>query len=290
MSASVFQGGRVLASACLAACLACAGDDAPRGRAPAAASTLPRRIVSLGPSLTEALVALGAMDRMVGRSRWDEWPDTVRTIPAIGDAIRPSAERIIASRPDLVLLYQAADNTATIAALRDAGIRVVALRIDTIEQFLAAVDTIGALIGAAARAESIGGTLRQELRAVRDASGAATPVRVFIPVWDEPLMTVGAGSFLSELVAIAGGRNVYADEPAPSLTIAMEDVIRRDPDVVLASPASVARIRKDARWRGVRAVRDGRVVAFDTTLVSQPSTRLGRAARSVAALLRPGSR
>ncbi|MGQ0648033.1 MAG: ABC transporter substrate-binding protein, partial [Gemmatimonadaceae bacterium] len=112
----------------------------------------------------------------------------------------------------------------------------------------------------------------------------------FVPVWEEPLMTVGAGSFLSELVGIAGGRNVYDDETAPSLTVSLEDVIRRDPDLVLAGPNMVARIRSEPRWQALRAVRQRHVVAFDTTLVSQPSTRLGQAARSIERLLQLATR
>jgi ABC-type Fe3+-hydroxamate transport system substrate-binding protein len=101
-------------------------------------------------------------------------------------------------------------------------------------------------------------------------------------------MTLGSGSFLSELVEIAGARNVYADRPEPSLTISMEDVVRRDPDIVLTGPTSAARIKADPAWRVLRAVREGRVLAYDTMLVSQPSTRLGQAARSLSALVHPG--
>ena len=279
-------GGRVVA-ACLALA-ACRGEGPPRDRV--ARPSSPRRIVSLGPSPTEILAALGAVDRLVGRSRWDGWPDAVRAVPVVGDAIRPSVEQVVAARPDLVVLYRAADNGAAITALQRVGLRVVALRIDTIEQFLAAVDSLGTVIGEERRADSIVRSVEDELRAVRGIPLAGRRPRVFVPVWDDPLMTVGAGSFLSELITIGGGVNVYADEPAPSLTVSLEDVIRRDPDVILTGPTSASRILGDRRWHALRAVRGRRVVAYDTTLVSQPSTRLGAAARSIAVLLRSGPR
>ncbi|MGQ0646608.1 MAG: helical backbone metal receptor, partial [Gemmatimonadaceae bacterium] len=202
---------------CLPLAAAC-GRDAP-ARQVALDPVAPRRSVSLGPSGTEILASLGMVDRMVGRSKWDLWPDTVRFIPELGDAIRPSVELIVAARPDLVVLYRAADNVAAAEALERAGIRVVSLRIDTIEEFFGGVDSLGRIVGAGPRADSITRALREELRDVRERLRPGAPVRVFVPVWEEPLMTVGAGSFLSELVGIAGGRNVYDDETAPSLTV-----------------------------------------------------------------------
>lgn len=249
-----------------------------------ATTTAPQRIISLGPSGTEILASLGAIDRMVGRSSWDLWPDTVKSVPAIGDAIRPSVERIVALRPDLVVLYAAADNVAATEALRAAGLDVVSLRIDTIDEYFRALDSLGTRIGARPRADSITRVLRRQLDAVREAGKVGTRVRVFIPVWEQPLMTVGAGSFLTELVTIAGGENIYADQDTPSLTVSFEDVVRRDPDVVLTGPVSAARLRASREWQGLRAVREGHVLAFDTTLVSQPSSRLGEAAKSLADL------
>lgn len=245
----------------------------------------PQRVVSLGPGATEIVVALGAMERLVGRSRWDTWPDTVRVIPEVGDAIRPSIERLVALRPDLVIVYPAIDNAPAIEALERAGIRVVALRIDSVKEFLVAVDTLGTLLGARQTADSIGSVIRGRLDSVRAAVQGDDRLRVFFPVWDQPLMTLGAGSYLSELVDAAGGVNVYADEAMPSLYVALEDVIRRDPDVVLTTPKGRERILANTRWRALRAVREGRVLAYDTLLVSQPSTRLGEAAASLAVLL-----
>lgn len=254
---------------------------------PLPAHAVSQRIVSLGPSSTEILYTLGAGDRIVGRSRWDRWPAAVQAIPEAGDAIRPSVERVLALRPDLVVIYAATDNRPAADALTRAGIPVVALRIDRIEQYLAAVRLLGTLSGTEARADSVADALRTELDDVRRRVAGADRPTVFLPAWEAPLMTLGKGSFLSELVEIAGGRNLYGDRTEPSLTISMEDVVRRDPDIVLTGPVSAARISTDPAWRVLRAVREGRVLAYDTMLVSQPSTRLGEAARSLQALLQP---
>ena len=281
--------GRLVALVTGATCVvACQPSDV----APPATSRVgdPQRIVSLGPSTTEIVASLGLVARMVARSRWDQWPNAVRVVPEIGDAIRPNLERIVAARPDVVVLYAGADNASAVQALRRAGIPVLSLRIDTIEDFLHAVDTLGAVLGQRDKADSIQGALRSRLRAVSARRNKGEAVRVFMPVWDAPLMTVGAGSFLNELVAIAGGQNIYHDRAAPSFSISLEDVIRRDPDVILAGPKKAREIMRDPRWRALRAVRNGRVLSYDTTLVSQPSTRLGEAAASLATLLAPSVR
>ncbi|HEY9228982.1 MAG TPA: hypothetical protein VIP11_20190, partial [Gemmatimonadaceae bacterium] len=96
------------------------------------------------------------------------------------------------------------------------------------------------------------------------------------------------GSFLSQLVEIAGGRNVYDDIAAPSGTVTLEDVVKRNPEYVFASPVSAPKMRASDRWRTVPAVRNGKVLVYDTVLVGRPSANLGAAAVSLAKLLHPG--
>lgn len=259
-------------------------DDYGAAIAPAAPA---RRIVSLNPTTTELLFALGAGDRVVGRSRWDQWPPQAQRVAEAGDAIRPSVERIIALRPDLVILYASGDNRAAATTLVQAGIRVVALRIDRIADFERSVRIVGALAGREAEAATAADSLRRSLDAVRAALRDVPRPSVFLPAWDNPLMAIGGGSYLSELIGIAGGRNVYGDLDEPSPQVSFEDLLRRDPDVILAGPTEVARLAADARWRALRAVREARVLAYDTLLVSRPSLRLGEGARSMAALLHP---
>ena len=246
-----------------------------------------RRIVSLNPATTEILFAIGAGARLVGRTRWDVWPDSARLVPDLGDGIRPNVEAVLAARPDLVVLYASADNRAAAQRLRAAGIATYAAKIDSIAEFERAVVHLGRLTGDTARARLTRDTVRAALEAVRTATRARRPPSVFWHVWDDPLITIGGGSYLTELVAIAGGRNVYADLADVSPQVAREDVLRRDPDVVIAGPQGARRIAADVAWRPLRAVRDGRIVVVDTNLVGRPSVRLGEAARSLARLLHP---
>jgi ABC-type Fe3+-hydroxamate transport system substrate-binding protein len=255
----------------------------------AVASAAPRRIVSLNPTTTELLYAIGAGDRLVGRTTWDLYPPDVRRVPDLGPGLRPNIEAVIAVRPDLVVLYASDDNRDAARRLRTAGIRTVAYRVDRIADFARVTRALGALTGDTAAARMTVDTVQATLQRVRSATAALPHPSAFWILWESPLLAVGGGSFLNELLVAAGARNVYDSLPAPSPAVSFEDLVRRDPDVVLASPRTRMRILADPRWKALRAVRDGRVLVFDTTIVNGPSARVGASAISLARLLHPGA-
>jgi ABC-type Fe3+-hydroxamate transport system substrate-binding protein len=113
---------------------------------------------------------------------------------------------------------------------------------------------------------------------------------VFWHIWNRPLITIGGGSFLNELLEIAGAENVYAEFPAVSPPVSLEDVVRRDPDFILVGPVNSAELRRDPRWQALRAVREGGMAVVDTNLVGRPSVMLGAAAAHLAHLLHPAER
>jgi ABC-type Fe3+-hydroxamate transport system substrate-binding protein len=280
----------------LAAGVGCAGGDPPARAGhddfgePLPLGDPPRRIVSLSPTTTELLFALGAGDRLVGRTRWDLFPPAARAVPDLGDGIRPSIELLLAARPDLVILYASNDNRDAARALRAAGIRVVALRIDSIAEFFRTAEILGAVTGRPGPARAVVDSVSRSLEQVRAATAGLPRPTVFFHAYENPLLTIGAGSYLSELIDIGGGRNVFGDLPGPSPQVSFEEVLRRNPDRVLVSPVTAAELRASPRWRLLPAVRDDRVLVMDTTLVGRPGIRLGEAAWSLAELLHPGVR
>jgi ABC-type Fe3+-hydroxamate transport system substrate-binding protein len=260
-------------------------DDAGDSLPPPA---LRSRIVSLNPATTEILFALGAGDRVVGRTHWDSWPPEAATVPDLGDGIRPSVETVIRARPDLVVLYATGDNRDAARTLRAANIPVISLRIDLIEHFERATLLLGDAAGEPERARTVVDSVRATLERVRAAAAGRDRPSVFMLAWEVPLMTIGRGSFLSELVDIAGGRNVFGDMDGPSPQVSFEEVLRRNPEVVLGRPETVGKLTASARWRVLPAVRDQRVLVIDTLVVGRPGVRLGEAAVSIAKLLHPG--
>ncbi|MBA3673234.1 MAG: ABC transporter substrate-binding protein, partial [Gemmatimonadaceae bacterium] len=164
----------------------------------------------------------------------------------------------------------------------------VAFRVDRIADFARVTRALGALSGDTAAARLTVDSVTAALDAVRRATASlARPTAVW-PVWETPLLVIGGASFMSELVEIAGGRNVFGTLAQPSPQVAFEDLLRRDPDVVLAGPNSRLRYLASPRWRALRAVQEGRVLVIDTNLVMRPAVRLGEGARSLARLLHPG--
>jgi ABC-type Fe3+-hydroxamate transport system substrate-binding protein len=145
-----------------------------------------------------------------------------------------------------------------------------------------ALRALGAALGDTVAARIVADSVAASLRAV---AALPAPVSVFWYAWDVPVITIGAGSYLGELTAIVGARNVFGDLPDPSPQVTLESVALRDPDFVLAGPRTAARLPDDPRWRAVRAVRERRVLIIDTTVVGRPGVRMDEAARSLRALL-----
>jgi len=247
----------------------------------------PTRIVSLNPATTEILFTLGAGSKVIGRTEYDLWPDSARLVPAMGGGISVNVEAVLGTHPDLVLLYASRDNRSAAERLRAAGINTVSLKVDHISDFRRTTQLLGAILHDSTRAKVVIDSVQHTLDSVRLATKNDPRPKVFWHIWDAPLITIGSGSFMSELVDIAGATNVYADITGPSGPINLEDVARRDPDFILAGPIGAAQIESDPRWRIVRAAREGKILVVDTVLVARPAVRLGEAAVSLARLLHP---
>ena len=249
----------------------------------------PQRIVSLNPATTELLFALGAGPRVVGRTQYDLWPDSARLVPSVGAGMQPNLEAVLGRRPDLVVMYASGSDRGSAERLTASGVPTAAFRIDRIADFSRVTLLLGKLLNDTSRARQVVDSVTTTLDRVRRATASLPKPTVFMHVWEKPLMTIGGGSFLSELVTIAGGENIYGSLPAPSPVVTLEDVLQRDPQIVLVSPRERASILASTQWRALPAVRAGRVIAYDTNLVARPSVKLGEAAVSLAALFHPGA-
>lgn len=243
--------------------------------------------MSLTPATTEILFALGAGTRLVGRDMYSHWPDSALRVADLGPGLRPNVEGVLATKPDLVLLYASQDNRGAAQRFRDAGVTTAAFKVDRLEQFDRLTRLLGRLVGDSARGALVADTVKRTLDSVRALTAALPRVSVVMPTWDRPLIVIGGGSFMDELVTIAGGRNVYESSPEPSPTVTFEDVVRRNPDAVLVGPERAAIIRGSSKWLALPAIRRGRLLLADTALVLRPAVRLGEGAVSLARLLHP---
>jgi iron complex transport system substrate-binding protein len=250
-------------------------------------SSAPRRVVSLNPATTDLVFALGAGSRLVGRTHWDLYPEAAKDVPDLGSGIRPNVEVVLGAHPDLVLLYASKDNRAAATMLRSAGVNTLSLKIDHIADFDKAARLIGRMLGDSARGAAVSDSVKKTLQLVRDRTRDLEKPTVFWHVWDAPLITIGNGSYMNELVEIAGGTNVYGDVDEVSPQVSIEDVLRRNPKYIITGPEGKQKLSADARWSQAEAVRANRLLVVDTTIVGRPSVRLGEAAVHLAKLFHP---
>jgi len=245
----------------------------------------PTRIVSLIPATTELVFALDAGDRLVGRTSWCDYPAEAAAVPDLGNGIDPNIEAVVAAQPDLVLLYKSGANRAAAERFRTLGIPAIELATDRMEDFDRITRLLGAALGRPEAAESLIARTRRDLEAARPPVLPSSRPSVFILAWDRPVMTLGRGSFLSEIVEHAGARNVFDDLPSSSAPVSIEAVVARDPDYILISSRGDPAIASRPEWRSVRAVRQRRFLRVTGSEFNRPSPRIGSAVRQLAATL-----
>ncbi len=241
-----------------------------------------RRVISLVPSVTETIVALGGADRLVARTRYDREPGLAE-LPDLGGGLDPSLERLIELDPDLVVTWSAQGGGRMEAALRARGIAVYGATVQDTADVLSTIVRVGTLLGRGSAASSLVGALRDSLAAVAGSSIPGREPSVFWLVDGDPPRTAGPRSFIGQLVRVAGGRSAFPELTEDWPAVSLEAVVARRPDVVVVpltdgSPTA-DELRRRAGWRDLPAVRAGRVVELPADLVSRPGPGIARAAR-----------
>lgn len=248
------------------------------------------RVVSLSPSTTETMFAIHANDRLVGRSRYCDYPPEALALPSVGGYTDPSFEAILALHPDLVIGARGPAGPPLEERLA-AHARTFFPETETLEQIDAMVLGVGARVGHADDAKALVAAMHAREDAVATAVKDLPRPRVLLVYGLTPTVVAGPGSFADVVIARAGGVNVMtAGGPYP--TIGMEQVLALDPDVVLDAAMqeahSVERISKDAAgWKSTRAVTNGKVVALDDETVLRPGPRVGDAIATIARAIHP---
>ncbi|MFL5404021.1 MAG: ABC transporter substrate-binding protein [Gemmatimonadales bacterium] len=244
-----------------------------------------RRIVSLNPATTELIFALGVGPRLVGRTDDCKYPAAARAIPSVGGWLPPNVEAVAARAPDLVLLYQGSTNAIAAARLRALGIAVVALRSDRLADVSRLAHRLGPILGVARRADSLASSYDTALDSLR-RSLVPDPARsVVLLAWDQPLIVLGAGSFVSEMIELAGARNVFGDLPAASVPVSLESLVSRRPRAVVTVGALSTDFSRRPEWQAVRAVHEHRLLSLTETAVKWPSPRAPAAVAGLRARL-----
>ncbi len=249
-----------------------------------------KRVVSLAPSTTEILFAIGGGDRLVGVDQYSDHPAAALAIAKVGSNIEPSTERILALRPDVVLTATSANRQTTTEELTRLGIPVVVTRGHSLEQIFADLAIVGAAVELDAAAATLAERLRADLAALQQKSAALPKTACAIVVWPEPLVVAGPGSHLDALLTIAGGTNLAADASQPFPSYSQERLIQRAPAVLIVGthktqkPPDLAPL---LRLTTIPAVQQQRVHLVDGDVLFRPGPRIGEAAATLFLLLHP---
>ena len=244
-----------------------------------------RRVASLIPATTELLFAIGAGSTVVGRTQWCDYPREALRVTDLGPGINPNLEAVLAVEPDLVVLYNSAQHAAVAQRLRALGIPALRLNTDALADVGRVGRLLGRLTGHGRGADSMTAAFDTALAAATADGHRERRPRVLILVWAQPPMTLGRGSFLSELVERAGGDNVFGDIASSSAPVSIEAVSARNPDLILTAAGTVG-VAERPEWRGVRAVRERRFLRISGTEYDRPGPRSPGAIRQLSSRLR----
>jgi iron complex transport system substrate-binding protein len=256
--------------------------DAPDTRATRADAVAYSRIVTLAPNLAELVFAAGAGDRLVGVSAYSNYPPAVETLPLVGDAFTIDQEQLALLRPELLLAWESGTPTHVVDELRQAGHTVEVIRTRSLADISAAVVRIGELAGTGRRAQEVAAEFTAALEELADSYRGAEAIRVFYQVSKRPLYTVGSEHYASELIALCGGQNVFADMDELAPAIDVEAVVDRDPEAMLASDdAGSDAFGEWDRWPAIAANRYGNRFLLPADELSRPTTRVLDAGRAI---------
>lgn len=291
---------RLVWGAALASWFACASAAVTVVDDGGQAVTLPRpptRIVTLAPSLTELVFAAGAGAAIVGTTALSDFPEAATRITRVGDASRLDVERVLALKPDLVLVWQRGNLGREIEQIEAAGVALFRLEPRRLDEVPRAIERLGALLGHDDEAKRSAAGLRATLARLRQAHEHAAQVRVFYQVWQSPLLTINGNHLIADVISLCGGRNVFADVGPLVPAVSVEAVVAADPEAIVtaneeggrapawqhaSSQPSLAAWR---RHRQLTAVRRGWLFALNGDLISRQGPRIVLGAEAMCAAL-----
>jgi len=254
-----------------------------------AVPSMPRRVVSLAPSVTETMLALDFGDRLAGISDFCVVPAGMAAIPRVGGLLTPDLETIRGLHPDLLIGTTSGNDPGLASQAEALGLPLYTLHTPDVAQVLASLERLGDLLGDPPRGIRVAAEMRRRLAAVEARISGRPAPRVLFVIWAEPLVVPGSGAFLTDAIRRAGGASVTAEVPAPHPTYSIESAVARAPEVILTTAdnaAFAAALRLDPAWAGVPAVMTGRIHVLDDAVV-RPGPGVVAGIEEIARVLHP---
>jgi len=256
----------------------------------AASESIPRRIVSLAPSITETVFALGFGNRLVGVTSHCDYPAEAKRLPKIGDFMSPSLEVIAAKQPDLVIGVTGATDPARAREIERLGIKITLVSVSSVSEILSSFKHIAALLGD----PDAGATLIEKITAqfdkVKKRVAPAPRRSTLLAVGLRPLVAVGGKNFLDELITLAGGENIAGNASQPWLNLPDEYVVAKAPQVIIQAGMGSDASRPTRQWsdlKSIPAVKERRVYTYNSDKILRPGPRIGEGLEEIARLIHP---
>lgn len=251
----------------------------------------PTRIISLAPSITEILFAIGLDDEIVGVTDFCNFPEKALSKPKVSYT-RPNIEVLVALEPQLVLAPPSFIRADVLAKLEQLKIPTFVLESKTVEGIFGHIQLLGRMVGRASEANAFAANLRKQVTALtKKVEGRPRPILLYV-LNSDPLITVGPGSFIHHLIELAGGRNAAERANAPYPRLTMEEVLMQNPQILLfpiGEYEGIPQAEQDRwkRWTSLRAVQDGKLFQVQADLLNRPGPRVLEGLRHLISLLHP---
>jgi iron complex transport system substrate-binding protein len=246
-------------------------------------------IVSLAPANTEIAYAVGAGDKMVAGTSYDDYPEEAKALPKIGDFANPNVEKIASYSPDLVLAAGGIQDKLR-TRLEDLGMTVYVVDPTSYEGVIATIENIGKLAGVDDGAATVTDAMTAAQMEVQAAVGDLPKATTFLEIYSEPLMTAGTDTFIDDMITIAGGENIGAAAGPGFPNFSTEVLVKTDPAVYIADSGSMSDpgdITKRAGFSELTAVKDGKVYVIDDNIIARPGPRLAEGLKALAGYIHP---
>ena len=254
----------------------------------------PQRIVSLVPSVTETIFALGGQAVLAGRTDWCDSPAAARDKPSVGGMLNPSIETIVRLKPDLVIATDEGNREETLVQLRRIGIPMYVVHAHRVAEMLDMVKRIGELIERRAAVGPLVASIEGRIDGVRRLVGSRRTPSVLYVLWPEPLIVPGRASHITELIELAGGRSITADMGDSYVRLSLEAAVARAPEVIVladhSNAGTAAGRQSPEKWQrltSVPAIRAGRLHSIDLSILHRYGPRVAEGLELLARIIHP---
>jgi len=257
---------------------------------------LPQRIISLAPSNTEIIYALGLEDKLVGTTDYCDYPEAAKYKPRVAGYVNPDLERVVSQQPDLIIAEAIHENTV-LPALEKLGLTVIVTSATSLDVVLDDIKLIGEITGKSKAAARLVDDLSRRIQGITAKTAGLTTEqrpRVLYAVWYDPIWTMGSDTFIDDLIWKAGGANIFSNDFEKSHVVSLEAIIVKNPQVIIASGMGTTgdliynNIIKETRLMGVDAMSNSHVYKIsDANLIERPGPRVVDGLEEVARLIHP---